>query len=120
MVGTINTAIKFDITEEATTYIKNKLIERGTLDAAIRVGVSGSGCNGYAYRIEFTDDPAREKDFIVESNSVKVFVDQKSLLLLMGSVLDFEKTIIKHGLIIRNPNETSSCGCGKSFSIAVK
>lgn len=108
---------KIELTTEAIAYIKAKLASRKTPDASLRLGVKGGQCSGYAYHIEYEDDPPREKDLVFEFDGLKVIVDKKSIIYLNGSVLDYEKTIMREGLKFRNPNEASSCGCGASFSI---
>ena len=93
------------------------LQKRGTPEAAVRLGVKGGGCSGFSYVIEFEDKPPRDRDRVFEFDGVKVFVDKKSLIYLAGTVLDFEKTMMKQGFKFRNPNEASSCGCGTSFTV---
>ena len=108
---------EFSVTAAAAEFIKKKLAERGTPGSAIRVGIQGGKCEGFAYRIEFSDDPPREKDKVIELDDAKVYVDPKSLIFLSGAALDCEKTLMQHGLVIRNPNEASTCGCGSSFTV---
>ncbi len=107
----------FSITLSAAVFINEKLVERGTPGSAIRVGVRGGMCEGYSYHVEFDDDPPYPTDSIFEKESTKVFIDAKSLVFLSGGILDYEKTLMKYGLVIRNPNEASRCGCGISFTI---
>ena len=109
--------IPITLTPAAVNAAKAALLKRGTPDAAIRLGVKGGGCNGYSYVVEFDDDPPRPRDRGYEVDGVHVVVDKKSLIYLMGSVLDFEKTMMKQGFKFRNPNEASSCGCGTSFTV---
>lgn len=106
------------LTEAAVTYVKNKLLERKTPDAALRLGVAGGFCAGYAYHIAYEDDLPSDRDHVFEFGDLKVIVDKKSMLFLTGSTLDYEKTLMRSGLKFINPNETSSCGCGESFSTA--
>lgn len=105
------------ITDAAVDYAKKRLAQRGTPDAAIRLGVRGGGCSGFSYVIEFSDDPPRDRDFVFEVGGVRFFVDKKSFVYLAGSALDFEKTLVFQGFKFRNPQEASRCGCGHSFTV---
>jgi len=105
------------ITDAAVDYAKKRLVQRGTPDAAIRLGVRGGGCSGFSYVIEFSDDPPRDRDLVFEAGGVRFFVDKKSFVYLAGSALDFEKTLVFQGFKFRNPQEASRCGCGHSFTV---
>jgi iron-sulfur cluster assembly protein len=105
------------ITPAAAEYIKIKLAERQTPEAYVRLGVKGGMCAGFAYVIEYDDNPPKEKDTIFEFDGVKVVVDKKSLLFLDGIILDAEKNLMRRGLKIVNPREDKRCGCGASFSV---
>ena len=82
---------------------------------ALRVAVEGGGCSGFQYNIDL-DDPA-EGDLILEGEGQKVVVDEVSLPFLANAVIDFSEALIGARFVIENPNATSSCGCGTSFSI---
>jgi iron-sulfur cluster assembly protein len=105
------------ITDAAVEYAKKRLAQRGTPDAAIRLGVRGGGCSGFSYVIEFADDPPRERDLVFEANGVRFYVDKKSFVYLAGSALDYEKTLVFAGFKFKNPQEASRCGCGHSFTV---
>jgi len=105
------------MTAKAVEAARAALAKRGSPDAAVRVGIKGGGCSGYSYVIEFDDNPPRERDRVFEFDGVKVFVDKKSLIYLAGSVLDFEKTLMRQGFKFVNPNEATRCGCGTSFTV---
>src|SRR5262245_312322 len=105
------------ISDGAVEYAKKRLAQRGTPDAAIRLGVRGGGCSGFSYVIEFADDPPRDRDLVFEASGVRFYVDKKSIVYLAGSVLDFEKTLVFSGFKFRNPQEASRCGCGHSFTV---
>jgi iron-sulfur cluster assembly protein len=105
------------VTPAALAYARQKLSTRGTPEAAIRLGVRGGGCSGYSYAIEFADEPPRERDRVFEFDGVRFFVDKKSLVILAGSVLDYEKTLMFQGFKFKNPQAASSCGCGQSFTV---
>lgn len=82
---------------------------------ALRVAVEGGGCSGFQYDIKL-DDPA-EDDLVLESAGQRVLVDAVSLPFLAGAVIDFSEELIGARFVIENPNATSSCGCGTSFSM---
>ena len=82
---------------------------------ALRVAVEGGGCSGFQYEIKL-DDPA-EDDLILEGDGQKVVVDSVSLPFLSNAVIDFSEELIGARFVIENPNATSSCGCGTSFSM---
>lgn len=82
---------------------------------ALRVAVEGGGCSGFQYDIKL-DDPA-DDDLILEGSGQKVVVDATSLPFLSNAVIDFSQEIIGARFVVENPNATSSCGCGTSFSM---
>jgi iron-sulfur cluster assembly accessory protein len=82
---------------------------------SLRVAVEGGGCSGFQYDIKL-DDPAAD-DLILEKNGQKVLVDAVSLPFLANAVIDFTEELIGARFIIENPNASSSCGCGTSFSM---
>lgn len=82
---------------------------------ALRVAVEGGGCSGFQYDIKLDD--VAEDDLILEKNGQKVLVDSVSLPFLSNAVIDFTEELIGARFVIQNPNATSSCGCGTSFSI---
>ncbi|MBC6445369.1 MAG: iron-sulfur cluster assembly accessory protein [Alphaproteobacteria bacterium GM202ARS2] len=85
-------------------------------DAVLRVAVQGGGCQGFSYVFSFEDSPA-EDDTVVQQDDAKVIVDPSSLELLRGSRLDFVQDLMGARFQIDNPQATSSCGCGTSFSL---
>lgn len=82
---------------------------------ALRVAVEGGGCSGFQYEIAL--DSPKEDDLVLEGNGEKVLIDEVSLPFLTGAVIDFSEELIGARFVIDNPNATSSCGCGTSFSI---
>ncbi|NNE55992.1 MAG: iron-sulfur cluster assembly accessory protein [Flavobacteriales bacterium] len=85
-------------------------------DSFIRVGVKGGGCSGLMYELDF-DTEKVEGDQIFEDNGVKVVVDKKSFLYLVGTELDYTGGLNGKGFVFINPNANRTCGCGESFSI---
>ena len=94
-----------------------RLAEIGAADQgqALRVAVEGGGCSGFQYEIAL-DDPAND-DLVLEGQGQKVVVDSVSLPFLENAVIDFTEELIGARFVINNPNATSSCGCGTSFSM---
>ncbi|MBX3184001.1 MAG: iron-sulfur cluster assembly accessory protein [Polyangiaceae bacterium] len=105
------------ITDGAVAYAREKLAKRGTPEAAVRLGIKGGGCSGFSYVIEFSDDPPRARDQVLEVGGVRFYVDKKSMLYLAGSALDYERTLMFQGFKFRNPQEATRCGCGHSFTV---
>jgi len=105
------------LTETAAREIKT-IIEQQGLDAEnvrLRVGVKGGGCSGFSYILDLTESQ-KPADELFEQHDIKVICDPKSLLYLEGTTVDFKDEIMGRGFVFQNPNATSSCGCGSSFS----
>jgi iron-sulfur cluster assembly protein len=103
------------VTESAAERIKALLGRDGKLEThGLRMKVVGGGCSGLRYELAF-DDQIREEDTSVEAGGVKVIVDEKSALYLMGTTLDFVDTLQESGFKMINPNAATTCGCGESF-----
>ncbi len=93
--------------------IKN---ENKPADTFIRVGVDGGGCSGLMYNLEF-DNVINEGDQVFEHNNIKVVVNKKSFLYLIGTELDYSGGLNGKGFVFKNPNASRSCGCGDSFAV---
>ncbi len=105
------------LSETAAREIKS-IIKQQELDAAtvrLRVGVKGGGCSGFSYLLDLTESQ-KDTDETFEQHGVKVICDPKSLLYLAGTTIDFRDEVMGRGFVFTNPNATSSCGCGSSFS----
>ena len=101
---------------------KKKVVELMTDDGFdavtdfVRVGVKSGGCSGLSYDLTF-DNKKEENDKVFEENNVKIIVDKKSFLYLVGTTLDFSGGLNGKGFVFVNPNADRTCGCGESFSI---
>ncbi|RMG79423.1 MAG: iron-sulfur cluster insertion protein ErpA [Bacteroidetes bacterium] len=104
------------VTENAKQQFLNLLKEKGLEDAYLRVGVKGGGCSGLMYHLDF-DTERKEDDKLIEDNGIKILVDKKSFLYLVGTQLDFQGGLNGKGFVFINPNASRTCGCGESFSI---
>ncbi len=104
-----------DVTNAAQSRIRDLLDKEGKLEShALRLKVVGGGCSGLRYELTF-DDELREIDTTVDAGPVRVVVDEKSALYLMGTTLDFVDTLNESGFKMVNPNAKNTCGCGESF-----
>jgi iron-sulfur cluster assembly protein len=96
----------------------HKIIQDQELDPAkvcLRVGVKGGGCSGFSYILDLTES-RKDTDELFEQHGVRIIVDPKSLLYLGGVRINFKDEIMGRGFVFENPNATSTCGCGSSFS----
>ena len=103
------------LTEAAADRVHTFLASRGK-GVGVRLGVKTSGCSGLAYVIEFVDE-LEDSDEVFEDRGVKVIVDQKSLVYLDGTELDYGKEGLNEGFKFNNPNVKDECGCGESFKV---
>ena len=103
------------VTEAAATKIKELLSEEGKAESGLRVFVQGGGCSGFQYGL-MIEESGGVGDQQFESNGVKLFIDPVSISYLKGAEVDFVDTITGGGFTIKNPNATSTCGCGQSFN----
>mgnify|MGYP000144384616 FL=1 len=105
------------ISEKAAEKIKYFALKDGiTGDVGIRVAVKGGGCSGLTYDLIITDKEL-ESDKIVEQHGVKVMVDKKSYIYLVGTELEFSDGLNGKGFVFTNPNAKKTCGCGTSFGV---
>ncbi len=106
-----------EISENAAQQIKYFAAKEGiTENIGLRVAVKGGGCSGLTYDLSITDQE-RESDKIVEQYGVKVMVDKKSYIYLVGTQLDFSGGLNGKGFVFENPNAKKACGCGTSFAV---
>jgi iron-sulfur cluster assembly protein len=110
------TSKTISLTDSAIARLKRLLAERQTPEAGLRIAVKGGGCSGLAYHMEWAEK-SRERDKIFEREGVRIFVDSKSYLYLMGTELIFEEGLLASGFKLQNPNVKAACGCGDSFSV---
>jgi len=103
------------MTETAASRVRTFLENRGK-GIGLRLGVKTTGCSGMAYVLEFVDE-LNEEDSVFEHEGVKVIIDQKSLVYLDGTELDYVKEGLNEGFEFNNPNAKRECGCGESFNV---
>ncbi len=107
------------LSEKAAGEIRGIIKDQGLPEGEtrLRVGVKGGGCSGFSYVLDLTEEPKSESDEELESQGVKILCDMKSLLYLSGTEIDFKDDgMMQRGFVFKNPNATSSCGCGSSFT----
>jgi iron-sulfur cluster assembly protein len=103
------------VTPSAARKVNALLEKQGRPGGVLRVAVLGGGCSGLQYKMDLQDQPA-QRDFLVESNGVRVVVDPKSALYVTGSELDYADALQGGGFKVTNPNAATTCSCGESFS----
>ena len=108
--------MSLSVTSTASAKLKEILTKQGNPKKLLRVKVVGGGCSGLQYQLDFTDNPD-QGDQVIEQDGVRVCVDSKSALYLVGSQIDYSEDLMGGGFKVKNPNATSSCGCGESFSV---
>ena len=104
------------VSAAAAARLKEIIAAEGDKTAMLRVSVLGGGCSGFQYKFELDRDRA-EDDLAIEKDGVTVLVDSVSLPFLAGAVIDFKRELIGERFSIENPNASSTCGCGTSFSV---
>lgn len=105
------------VTENAKQHALELMkAENKPADSFIRVGVEGGGCSGLSYKLEF-DNQIKEGDQAFEDKGIKIVVDRKSFLYLVGTELEYSGGLNGKGFVFINPNASRTCGCGESFSV---
>src|SRR5678815_827182 len=102
-------------TDSAATKVSQLIAEEGNPDLKLRVFVQGGGCSGFQYGFTF-DEEINEDDSVMEKNGVKLLIDPMSYQYLSGAEIDYTEGLEGAQFVIKNPNATSTCGCGSSFS----
>jgi len=103
-------------TDNAVKKVKELIQEEGTPDLKLRVFVSGGGCSGFQYGFTF-EDSVNDDDTQVVKDAVTLLIDPMSLQYLLGAEIDYQDSLQGSQFVIRNPNATTTCGCGSSFSV---
>ncbi|VAX02132.1 Iron-sulfur cluster insertion protein ErpA [hydrothermal vent metagenome] len=109
-------ASEITFTDNAAAKIKTLIEEEGNTNLKLRVFVSGGGCSGFQYGFNF-DENVQDGDTVVEHDGVAIVIDPMSFQYLVGSEVDFKVSLEGSLFVINNPNATTTCGCGSSFSI---
>lgn len=104
------------VTEAAAAQISALLAKRGKPSAGIKIGVRTKGCSGLSYTLEYADE-VNKFDEVVEARGVKILIDPKALMFILGTEMDFKDEKLQSGFVFNNPNEKGRCGCGESFHV---
>jgi iron-sulfur cluster insertion protein len=104
-----------NFTDAAATKVRDLIIDEQNPNLKLRVFVTGGGCSGFQYGFTFDED-VNEDDTVMEKNAVKLLIDAMSYQYLLGAEIDYTDGLEGAQFVIKNPNATSTCGCGNSFS----
>ncbi len=104
------------LTEAAAARVREIMAASDEPLAGLRVGVKNGGCAGMSYTMEMARE-ANPLDEVVEDQGVKVLIDPKAILFLLGTQMDYQESKLSSGFIFNNPNQTAACGCGESVTI---
>jgi iron-sulfur cluster insertion protein len=104
-----------NFTDSAATKVKQLIDEEGNAELKLRVFVTGGGCSGFQYGFTF-DETTNDDDTVMEKGGVTLLIDPMSYQYLVGAEIDYTESVEGAQFVIKNPNATSTCGCGSSFS----
>ena len=104
------------ISQSAKTKIKDLLLEENNPKLSLRTFVQGGGCSGFSYGFTF-DEEVNEDDFTIPLDEYNILVDSMSMQYLTGAEIDYKEELMGSSFVIKNPNATTTCGCGSSFGV---
>ena len=104
------------LTEAAALRIKDVMARADKPVAGVRVGVKNGGCAGMEYTMEWAEYQ-KPLDEVVEEKGVRIFIDPKAIMFLLGTEMDYKESMLKSGFVFNNPNQTAACGCGESVML---
>ena len=104
------------ISDNAVNRIKQIMAQSKNPTIGVRVGVKSGGCAGMSYVMEYATD-IKPNEEIIEEQGIKVFIDPKAIMYLLGTEMDYKKENFSSQFVFKNPNETERCGCGESFKV---
>ncbi|AFC71120.1 HesB/IscA family protein [Rickettsia australis] len=104
------------LTDSAAKQVKLLIEKRAKPTFGVRIGVKSGGCAGQIYYVEYADSK-NQFDEVVEDKGVRILIDPKALMYILGSEIDYVETKFKSQFTFTNPNEKAGCGCGRSFSV---
>ena len=113
---TTDMPLPFVFTDAAADKVKQLIDEEGNPDLKLRVFVQGGGCSGFQYGFTF-DEEVNEDDTVMDKNGVQLLIDSMSYQYLVGAEIDYKDDLEGAQFVIKNPNATTTCGCGSSFSV---
>ena len=104
------------LSENAVNRIKEIMSKAGNSTIGVRVGVKSGGCAGMSYLMEYAKE-IRANEEVIEDKGVKVFIEPKAIMYLLGTEMDYKKEKFSSQFVFKNPNESERCGCGESFKV---
>ena len=104
------------LTDAAALRVREIMAKSDKPVAGLRIGVKNGGCAGMEYTLEWAAEQ-QPFDEVVEDKGVKVLIDPKAVMFLLGTEMDYQATALKSGFVFNNPNQTSACGCGESVQL---
>ena len=104
------------LTPNAIKHLKSILEDSPESNKAIKLGVKNGGCAGMAYTMDYIDE-VRDTDEYINIEGIKLVIDPKAILFLLGTEMDYQKSTLNSGFIFNNPNQTDACGCGESVTL---
>ena len=105
------------VTDQASYQLEKIILSAPSGTIGVLVGIDKTGCSGYSYKLDFAKKAEVENLEYVQQNNVKIFIDPKATMFLIGSEMDYFTDKLSSRFVFKNPNEKSTCGCGESFSI---
>ncbi len=116
MNAPVEASVPLIFSDSAANKVRQLIEEEGNPDLKLRVFVQGGGCSGFQYGFTF-DEAVNEDDTTMERNGVTLLIDSMSFQYLVGAEIDYKEDLDGAQFVIRNPNATTTCGCGSSFSV---
>jgi len=104
------------ISDAALERVQQLLAKRGKPSVGVKIGIRTRGCSGLSYTVEYADEVSKF-DEVVEKEGIRVLIDPKAVMFLIGTEMDYVEEQFKSGFVFRNPNEKGRCGCGESFHV---
>ena len=104
------------LTPNAIKHLKSILEDSPESNKAVKLGVKNGGCAGMAYTMDYIDE-VRDTDEYINIDGIKLVIDPKAILFLLGTEMDYQKSTLNSGFIFNNPNQTDACGCGESVTL---
>ena len=104
------------LTPNAIKHLKSILEDSSESNKAVKLGVKNGGCAGMAYTMDYIDEVG-DTDEYIDIEGIKLVIDPKAILFLLGTEMDYQKSTLNSGFIFNNPNQTDACGCGESVTL---